>query len=108
MVWTWRRIIKMGMFDNVRFEMKCPVCGNPLNNFQCKDEEGSGSLITLDYWEVDNFYDRCDKCESWIEFFRDERVKSMKEPKGFRMIIFKKGEAKTFPSVYHAGWIQPK
>lgn len=58
----------MGMFDYIKFEMDCPKCGVKLDNFQSKD--GSCSMIDLEYWEVDRFYDMCDKCNAWIEFNR--------------------------------------
>lgn len=59
----------MGMFDYIKAPaMNCPNCGEYLNNFQSKD--GSCELKTLDYWEVDNFYDYCDNCETMTEFQR--------------------------------------
>lgn len=56
----------MGMFDNVNFKCKCPVCGEAVNDFQTK--EGPCLLETLEPLEVDNFYALCNNCDAWIEF----------------------------------------
>ena len=56
----------MGMFDDVKFEMDCPKCGKKITGFQSKD--GSCTLDTLHFWEVDNFYSDCENCQIWIEF----------------------------------------
>lgn len=54
------------MFDYIKFETDCPECGAKLKNFQSKD--GPCMLETLDYWEVDNFYDYCDKCGARVYY----------------------------------------
>ena len=61
----------MGMFDNIRFKIKCPNCGKEVNDFQSKD--GKCCMFELDYWEVDNFYASCDNCGTWIEYNLKEK-----------------------------------
>lgn len=56
----------MGMYDDIKYEMACPKCGEKLDSFQSKD--GSCELKVLEFWEVDNFYDMCDNCNTWVEF----------------------------------------
>ena len=56
----------MGMFDEIRYEMDCPICGTKIRGFQSKD--GPCCLATLEFWEVDNFYISCPNCHAWIEF----------------------------------------
>ena len=58
----------MGMFDAINYEMSCPICGEKVDGFQSKD--GECVLANIDYWEVDNFYTSCPKCDAWIEFTR--------------------------------------
>ena len=60
----------MGMFDDIKFEINCPKCGERVTGFQSKD--GPCRLLTLEYWEVDNFYSSCNKCGAWIDFTRKE------------------------------------
>jgi hypothetical protein len=62
----------MGMFDYVDIAIKCPKCGNFVKNFQTKDK--SCCMNHLKYWEVDNFYCNCDKCNTWIEFHRKREI----------------------------------
>lgn len=56
----------MGMYDDVKYEMKCPKCKTIVKDFQSKD--GICCLHTLEFWQVDNFYASCPKCGKWIEF----------------------------------------
>ena len=56
----------MGMFDDIKFEMDCPKCGDKVNTFQSKS--GLCILDILEFWEVDNFYASCDNCGAWIDF----------------------------------------
>ena len=56
----------MGMFDDINFETKCPNCKTKVNGFQSKD--GSCLMITLEFWDVNNFYDSCPECSTWIEY----------------------------------------
>ncbi len=58
----------MGMFDDIKFEMDCPSCGEKVDGFQSKD--GGCFMDTLDFWEVNNFYSSCRNCHAWIEFNR--------------------------------------
>jgi len=60
----------MGMFDYVNFKMKCPNCETELNEFQSKD--GLCLMNTVEFWEVDNFYDFCRKCGTWVSFILKE------------------------------------
>ncbi len=62
----------MGMYDNIRYKMNCPKCGAKVDTFQSKD--GPCMLSELDFWEVNNFYTDCDKCDTWIEFDRKKPV----------------------------------
>lgn len=58
----------MGMYDYINYECDCPNCGKKIKDFQSKD--GPCAIITLDWWEVRNFYSRCDNedCRTWMEF----------------------------------------
>lgn len=58
----------MGIFNNVKFEINCPYCSRKIDSFQTKD--GDLCMVTVEFWEVDNFYDSCDGCGAWIEFNR--------------------------------------
>lgn len=84
----------MGMFDNVNFKMKCPKCRFLIDNFQSKD--GSCLMVTLDFWEVGNFYGGCSKCNSWVEFTlkstRPNRKLTLKDYKKEVRISTKKEE----------------
>jgi len=55
----------MGMYDNVNFEMDCPICGERVDDFQTRD--GDCLLKTLSPCDVDNFYSCCRKCNSFID-----------------------------------------
>lgn len=55
----------MGMFDYVRYEAPCPLCGHPVKNWQTKD---SGCYMQiLEPGEVMSFYAPCPKCRAWID-----------------------------------------
>ena len=56
----------MGMFDYIKYKMKCPHCGKMITEFQSKD--GDCMLGRLNFWEVEEFYNYCDECGTWIEF----------------------------------------
>jgi len=30
-------------------------------------------MVRLDFWEVENFYCRCSKCETWIEYILSKK-----------------------------------
>lgn len=56
----------MGMFDEIIFEIYCPVCNVKINNFQSKDK--GCTLQKLNFNEVDNFYALCNGCKAWVEY----------------------------------------
>ena len=59
----------MGMFDQIEVPpkyCKCPQCGAELCDWQSKD--GPCELALLQFYEVDNFYTSCAKCNTWIEY----------------------------------------
>ena len=56
----------MGMYDHINFEDKCPDCGEKVINFQSKN--GPCLMAELEFWEVNNFYSWCTKCDIWIEY----------------------------------------
>lgn len=56
----------MGMFDYIDFEMKCPNCGELVDDFQSKDS--ACWMDTISPFDVLNFYSSCKKCGTWIEF----------------------------------------
>lgn len=66
----------MGMFDDIRYEMDCPMCGANLRGFQSKD--GDCALQKLTPAELAEqadpgiaygveFYTMCDDCKTWVE-----------------------------------------
>ena len=65
----------MGMFDWIKLEIDCPVCGAKVNRFQSKD--GPCILAELEFYELGNFYDICDGCGTRIEF----TLKGMGQPR---------------------------
>jgi hypothetical protein len=45
-------------YDHIRTpDMECEKCGTPLSGFQ--SITGPCELLTLDYWQVDEFHTRC-------------------------------------------------
>lgn len=56
----------MGMFDYVNVTLPCFKCSTIVTGFQSKD--GDCQLHTLEYWQVDNFYTKCDNCNTWINY----------------------------------------
>lgn len=63
----------MGMFNYVKFEMRCPTCGTTMRDFQTKD----GDYLYLDTVEplsVDRFYSYCRKCGTWVEYYRKRQL----------------------------------
>lgn len=58
----------VGMYDNVKFVMECPVCKAPVTGFQSKD--GRCVLGVLSPKNVSNFYSHCSKCGAYINFER--------------------------------------
>lgn len=56
------------MFDDVAIELPCPKCSAPLTGFQSKD--GPCEMLTVTPADVANFYARCKKCDTWVEYSR--------------------------------------
>jgi hypothetical protein len=84
----------MGMFNYVKFEMKCPNCGTIVNTFQTKDDYNySLFLKEVEFWEVNNFYQSCSGCGAWIEFNRkiefNKKIKKV-SIKEYEMTVEKK------------------
>lgn len=70
----------MGLFDYINFKTECPKCKNKLNEFQSKN--GPCAMYTLEFWMVDNFYDMCHKCETYVEYTikkRENRTITIKD-----------------------------
>lgn len=61
----------MGMYDNINFQMDCPHCRKKMDDFQSQD--GPCALFLLDFWQVNNFYDSCNNCRTWVEFTIKDR-----------------------------------
>ena len=62
----------MGLYDEVNFEMNCPICGQKVNDFQTKDVGCCMSTIEIkDLPGVARFYGGCNNCGLWIEFRKD-------------------------------------
>lgn len=63
----------MGLFDDVNFKMKCPVCNKIVDHFQSKDLSCGLNLVEVDL--LSNFYSACEGCGAWIEFTRKIKEK---------------------------------
>jgi len=61
----------MGLFDYIRYSMKCPKCGKIVDDFQSKDKEDAWCR-ELDSKEVNNLYSECGNCKAWIEINIEE------------------------------------
>ena len=73
----------MGLFNYVDYECDCPRCGQKIEGFQTKD--GDPYLVTVNPWEVNNFYSGCKGCGVWIEYVRKtplEQGEELKEAAG--------------------------
>lgn len=68
----------MGMFDDIKYEANCPMCGDPITGRQTKD--GPQVLATYTPEELHDdvtddergrrmftFYTSCDTCDAWVE-----------------------------------------
>ena len=72
----------MGMFDYIKYEAPCPICGTTLGTWQSKDgscalakltpadlvanareEQGLSAEATV----TANFYEDCPECRTWVE-----------------------------------------
>lgn len=60
----------MGMFDYIKEskEIPCPYCGNEDMEYQSKC--GDCELAQISISEVNDFYDRCKQCDTWVQFDR--------------------------------------
>jgi hypothetical protein len=67
----------MGMYDDVVLEMKCPKCGEPIDDFQSKD--GDCILEKLQPYEINHCYSSCAGCGAWIDLRISERAMAMKK-----------------------------
>lgn len=59
----------MGMYNHVRYECDCPMCGKNVDGFQTKD--GDCQLEFFDPHQANNFYSDCRNCGAWIELSRN-------------------------------------
>lgn len=75
----------MGVFDYVKFECDCPKCGEKVDDFQTKD--GPCCMLTVEFYEVDNFYSYCPKCETWIDFTLYNRPNRKLTIKDYNMTV---------------------
>lgn len=64
----------MGMYDDVKFEMTCPLCHSLVFDFQSKNKDCQ--LELLEVLEVENFYANCDNCDLWINFTVEKKAKN--------------------------------
>jgi hypothetical protein len=55
----------MGMFDYVRYEAPCPLCGAACKCWQSKD--GPCVMAKLEVSDVRYFYANCPSCGAWVE-----------------------------------------
>ena len=78
----------MGMYDDVKFEFVCPICGTNVEDFQSKD--GACMLDYLNFWEVNNFYAGCSGCGAWVEFYLYDRENKKREIKDYSLSIKKR------------------
>ena len=71
----------MGVYNIVRFQINCPVCGKQINEFQTK--EGAGAFDVIEYYTINNFHAICPHCQSLIEFYYspDRKKRSIKDYK---------------------------
>ncbi len=78
----------MGMYDDVIFEMKCPVCNTLVDGFQTKD--GGRSLANLKISELPDkgsFYSSCRECGCWIEFNKHHCYNSLERKQNMKKFI---------------------
>lgn len=61
----------MGMFDDVKFKMLCPVCKEMIDDFQTKSMGKTMSEYSVsELPDKANFYSSCHKCGLWAEFIK--------------------------------------
>lgn len=56
----------MGMFDYVKYEDNCPLCGTPIEEFQTKDGDPFMNVVNPE--DVRHFYGQCEKCDKWFDY----------------------------------------
>lgn len=57
----------MGLFNIVIFPIKCPRCGNAINDFQTKDDSRDTLFMEIvDFRTVREFHTFCTECNTWI------------------------------------------
>ena len=76
------------MFDWIKLELDCPICGHKLSGFQSKDS--SKNLDELEFLEVDNFYTSCENCGVWVEFNLKEEVRKKFTMNDYEMTVKEK------------------
>ena len=74
----------MGMFDYVKYEADCFLCGQPIKEWQTKSaKDGEDLMRQLEVKDVaENFYDICPHCGAWNEYDVSKgkpRLKKQKE-----------------------------
>lgn len=70
----------MGMFDDIEYNVPCPICGTPLTHWQSKSAGCNLDRLTpAELWEqreddetattpdLVDFYQDCGKCGTWVE-----------------------------------------
>ncbi len=91
----------MGMYDNVNFEMDCPICGKRIDDFQTKD--GDCLLNTLSPCDVSTFYSGCRKCNSFINIqqIKDKHICTVShyDKENKKNIIDKEFEIEVCPTI---------
>lgn len=76
------------MFDYIKEskEIPCPYCGNEDMDYQSKC--GDCELGKISIKDVNDFYDKCYKCDRWVQFNR-ERVYDVEDTQEYLRIHFK-------------------
>lgn len=67
----------MGMFDDIKYEAPCPICGEPITGWQSKDgpcvldrmTPAELAAVADSGWREQSalFYTSCDKCNTWVD-----------------------------------------
>lgn len=67
----------MGMFDDIKYEAPCPMCGARLAGWQSKDGGCSLAVLTPAELKADagpgriQFYTSCHRCGTWVDITLD-------------------------------------
>lgn len=78
----------MGLYNYVNFQIDCPVCNSMIKDFQTK--EGSLTLVTVKFNEVNNFYAICPQCQAFVEFYYSPENKE-RSIEDYKMRVIKLG-----------------